>query len=344
MNNMKILFFSLITYGLVQTFLSDTVFAQGDNTQIPFTIVIHGGAGTITKESMTAEKEEAYRAKLTEALNAGYAILESGGSSIDAITLAITIMEDSPLFNAGKGAVFTSEGKNELDASIMEGKSRMAGAVAGITNIKNPILAAKAVMEKSQHVLLTGKGAEIFAEQHGLEVVDPEYFYTERRYKSLERAKQMENEEGSFIINNHTDSKFGTVGALALDKYGNLAAGTSTGGMTNKKYGRVGDSPVIGAGTFADNNSCAVSATGHGEYFIRYVVSYDVAARMIYLNETVKQAAETVVNSKLKEVGGSGGVIALDNDGNIAMPFNTSGMYRGFKKQGKKAKVYIYKD
>ncbi|MFC2124401.1 isoaspartyl peptidase/L-asparaginase family protein [Bacteroidota bacterium] len=341
---MKILIYGLFTYILIQYLVQDPVNAQGDNTQFPITIVIHGGAGTITRENMTSEKEDVYRTKLTEALDAGYTVLESGGNSLDAVTTAITILEDSPLFNAGKGAVFTSEGKNELDASIMEGKTRTGGAVAGVTTIKNPILAARAVMEKSEHVLLTGIGAEEFAEQNGLEIVDPEYFYTEKRYKSLERAKQIEQEEGFHRTHEHTNHKFGTVGALALDINGNLVAGTSTGGMTNKKYGRIGDSPIIGAGTYADNNSCAVSATGHGEYFIRYVVSYDVAARMMYLKESAKQAAETVINNKLKKVGGSGGIIVLDKDGNIAMPFNTPGMYRGFKKQGEKAQVFIYED
>jgi beta-aspartyl-peptidase (threonine type) len=293
---------------------------------------------------MTPEKEKLYRSKLSEALEAGYAILYSGGSSMDAITAAIIILEDSPMFNAGKGAVFTNDGKNELDASIMDGKSRNGGAVAGTTRIKNPILAARAVMEQSPHVLLSGKGADDFAKRIGLEIVDQEYFYTEWRYKSLERTRQMKNEEGSDKFYKQRYSKFGTVGALALDVKGNLAAGTSTGGRTNKKYGRIGDSPIIGAGTFADNNSCAVSATGHGEFFIRYVVAYDVAARMMYLNETVEQAAEIIINDKLKKAGGSGGIIALDRQGHITMPFNTAGMYRGYKKQGEKAQVLIYKD
>jgi len=316
--------------------------AQPDKVDIPLTIVIHGGAGTITRESITPEQEKAYREKLSEALDAGYKVLKSGGTSLDAVTAAITIMEDSPLFNAGKGAVFTSEGRNEMDASIMDGKTRNAGAVAGVTTIRNPILAARAVMEKSSNVMLTGSGAEQFAEKNGLKIVDPSYFYTERRYKSLERARQMEKEQGSINFRHENDFKYGTVGALALDKYGNLAAGTSTGGMTNKKYGRIGDSPVIGAGTFADNNSCAVSATGHGEYFIRHVVSYDVAARMMYLGESLEKAAETVINKKLKEAGGTGGIIALDRNGNVAMPFNTSGMYRGFRKQGGETQVFIY--
>jgi len=316
--------------------------AQPDKVDIPLTIVIHGGAGTITRESITPEQEKAYREKLSEALDAGYKVLKSGGTSLDAVTAAITIMEDSPLFNAGKGAVFTSEGRNEMDASIMDGKTRNAGAVAGVTTIRNPILAARAVMEKSSNVMLTGSGAEQFAEKNGLKIVDPSYFYTERRYKSLERARQMEKEQGSINFRHENVFKYGTVGALALDKYGNLAAGTSTGGMTNKKYGRIGDSPVIGAGTFADNNSCAVSATGHGEYFIRHVVSYDVAARMMYLGESLEKAAETVINKKLKEAGGTGGIIALDRNGNVAMPFNTSGMYRGFRKQGGETQVFIY--
>lgn len=314
------------------------------------TLVIHGGAGTITRESMTKEKEKAYRQKLEEALKAGYKVLEEGGTSIEAVVTAIQIMENSPLFNAGKGAVFTNDGKNEMDASIMEGKERNAGAVAGVTTIKNPILAALAVMKNSPHVMMAGKGAEEFAKSQGVEVVDPSYFYNEERYQQLEKIKATEKiqldhsgDQGSNNAN-FKDSKFGTVGALALDKYGNLAAGTSTGGMTNKRYGRIGDSPIIGAGTYADNETCAVSATGHGEYFIRSVVAYDITALMKYKGMSVKEAAEEVVMHKLVEMKGDGGVIALDREGNIAMPFNTLGMYRGYIKKKEDPKVYIYKD
>ncbi len=313
-----------------------------------FTMVLHGGAGTIKKENMTPEKEKAYREKLTEALNKGYAVLERGGTSIEAVVATIMIMENSPLFNAGKGAVFTNEGKNEMDASIMDGKTHQAGAVASITVVKNPITAAHAVMIKSPHVLMAGKGAEKFAEVSGLEIVDPAYFFTERRFIHLEKIKgkekiELDHDEDKGSIKNN-DNKFGTVGVAALDKFGNLAAGTSTGGMTNKRYGRIGDSPVIGAGTYADNMTCAVSATGHGEFFIRNVVAYDIAALMKYKNMTLKEAADEVVMKKLAAIGGDGGIIALDRQGNIAMPFNTAGMYRGYIKEKGKAVVLIYKD
>ncbi len=313
-----------------------------------FSLVLHGGAGTIKKENMTAEKEKAYRKKLEEALNKGYAVLESGGTSIEAVIATITIMEDSPLFNAGKGAVFTNEGKNEMDASIMDGATHQAGAVASITIVKNPITAAYAVMTKSPHVMMAGKGAEKFAKEVGLEIVDPSYFFTEQRFNHLKKIKEKEkieldhDEDKGSIKNN--DYKFGTVGVAALDKFGNLAAGTSTGGMTNKRFGRIGDSPIIGAGTYADNMTCAVSATGHGEFFIRNVVAYDIAALMKYKNMTLKEAAEAVVKKKLVKIGGNGGIIALDRQGNIAMPFNTAGMYRGYIKEKDKAVVLIYKN
>ncbi len=301
----------------------------------PIAIAIHGGAGTIEKSSMTADVEKAYQEKLKEALQAGYMVLQHGGVSTEAVVAAIKIMEDSELFNAGKGAVFTSDGRNELDAAIMEGKTRNAGAVAGITTVKNPITAAVAVMNNSPHVMMIGKGAEKFAEEQGLEIVDPSYFYTERRFQQLQKIKETEKQEldpsenqGS-LDRRFPDRKFGTVGCVALDAAGNLAAATSTGGMTNKKYGRVGDVPIIGAGTYADNQTCAVSATGHGEYFIRSVVAYDISALMKYKNMSVAEAATEVVNHKLVEMEGSGGVIAIDGKGNIAMPFNTSGMYRG---------------
>ena len=308
----------------------------------PITLVIHGGAGTIEKENMSAEKEAAYTAKLQEALNSGYSVLENGGTSLDAVTTAIQILEESPLFNAGRGAVFTNEGKNEMDASIMNGKTSEAGAVAGVTNVKSPILAARAVMEKSPHVMMAGKGAEQFATEQGLEIVDPSYFYDERRHEQLQRIKEEENT--SAYLEQYPDYKFGTVGCVALDAHGNIAAGTSTGGMTNKRYGRIGDSPVIGAGTYADNATCGVSATGHGEFFIRNVVAYDIAALMKYNDMSVEEAAEEVVMNKLVQKGGSGGIIALDRQGNIAMPFNTAGMYRGYIREKNNPVVKIYKE
>jgi beta-aspartyl-peptidase (threonine type) len=299
-------------------------------------IVIHGGAGNLNPEDFTAEKDKPYLDKLTEALETGAKILESDGSSLDAVVATINILEDSPLFNAGKGAVFNADGVNELDASIMDGKTLNAGAVAGVTTIKNPINAARLVMEKSGHVMLIKDGAEKFALENGLQMVDPSYFFTEKRWKNLQEAKQREQKK----LEDQT-KKGGTVGCAALDKMGNLAAGTSTGGMTNKKYGRVGDSPIIGAGTYANNQSCAVSATGHGEYFIRNVVAYDISARILYRNETLEYAADQVIK-RLKSQGGNGGVIALDKDGNIAMPFNTTGMFRGFYKAGGKPEVHIF--
>ena len=330
-----------------------------------FRLVVHGGAGTILRENMTPETEKAYREKLSEALLAGHNVLKKGGSGLDAIEATVRILEDSPLFNAGKGAVFTNEGANELDASIMEGATLKAGAVAGVKHIKNPISLARLVMEKSPHVIMVREGAEAFAKQNGVELVDPKYFYTERRWKELERAKEKEKEEGKKKdspreatpakpsgngagLNDgrdeRDDHKFGTVGAVALDRAGNLSAGTSTGGMTNKRFGRVGDAPIIGAGTYANNNTCAVSATGHGEYFIRAVVAYDISALMEYKGLSLKDAADAVVKDKLVKLGGEGGVIAIDRDGNIAMPFNSAGMYRGYVLEDGKVVVEIYKD
>ncbi|MCX2738647.1 isoaspartyl peptidase/L-asparaginase family protein [Pontibacter anaerobius] len=324
--------------------------AQGKPDYSNITLVIHGGAGTITRQNMTPEKEKAYREKLNEALQVGYDVLKKGGTSLDAVEATIHVMENSPLFNAGKGAVFTNEGKNEMDAAVMDGKTLMAGSVASVTTIKNPITAARAVMEKSEHVMMIGDGAEQFAKLNGVELVDPSYFYTETRFQQLQKIKgeektQLDHDGGTGSIENifTEGNKFGTVGCVALDAYGNLAAGTSTGGMTNKRYGRVGDAPIIGAGTYADNNTCAVSATGHGEYFIRSVVAHDIAAMMEYKGYSVKKAADEVVMKKLVKRGGEGGVIALDKNGNIAMPFNSAGMYRGFIKNGK-AEVAIYKD
>jgi beta-aspartyl-peptidase (threonine type) len=293
-------------------------------------IAVHGGAGTITRARMTPEVEAQYRDMIKAVIDTGAAILASGGSALDAVERTIRLMEDSPLFNAGKGAVFTHEGRNELDASIMDGSNLAAGAVAGVTDIRNPITAARTVMEKSPHVMLTGKGASEFAAEMGLEIVDPSYFRDERRYNELQRALK--------------DEKHGTVGCVALDMNGDLAAGTSTGGMTNKRYNRVGDAPVIGAGTYANNATCAVSATGHGEFFIRYTVAHDISALMEYRGLTLDQAAGEVIKEKLVRAGGTGGVVAVDRTGNITMPFNTEGMYRGFKTSGGRNGVYIFSD
>lgn len=309
-----------------------------------FALVIHGGAGTILKKNMTDEKEQAYREKLTEALQTGYKILESGGTALDAIEKTINVMEDSPLFNAGKGAVFSHDGKNELDASIMNGATLAAGSVGGVSRVRNPIGAARAVMEKSQHVMMVEDGADAFAESQGLKMVDPEYFYTERRWKSLQRLLEKEESESTTQLDHDARELYSTVGAVALDRNGDLAAGTSTGGMTNKRFGRIGDSPIIGAGTYADNEGCAVSATGHGEYFIRNVVAYDINALVKYRDWTINKAAEYVVNDKLVKQEGSGGIIGIDHHGNIAMPFNTEGMYRGYILPDGEAKVLIYGD
>ena len=288
--------------------------------RIEWGLVIHGGAGTIGRAAMTPEREQEYRAALTEALRAGHRIVESGGTSLDAVIAAIVVMEDSPLFNAGRGAVFTADGVNSLDASIMDGATLRAGAVAGVTDVRNPIVLARLVMDKSPHVLLSGPGAERFAREQGIPSTPKEWFFTERRWKELQDAKVKEK----------AASKAGTVGAIALDREGRLAAGTSTGGMTNKKWGRIGDSSVIGAGTYA-NVRCAVSGTGWGEYYIRNVVAYDICARVEYATVSIATAATDVIMTKLpQQQKDTGGVIAMDGEGNIAMPFNTTGMYRGW--------------
>jgi beta-aspartyl-peptidase (threonine type) len=288
----------------------------------PVAIAIHGGAGTISRSQMTAEREKAYLAALKDAVETGHRILESGGSSLDAVTEAVRLLEDSPLFNAGKGAVFTHDGRNELDAAIMDGATLNAGAVAGLHHVRNPIQLARAVMEKSAHVFMVGDGAEEFALEQGITLVPRDYFYTEERWQRLQRARERER-----AALPQTD-KFGTVGAVALDRAGNLAAATSTGGLTNKRYGRIGDVPVIGAGTYANNAACAISATGDGEYFIRSVVAYDIAARMMYADAKLEQAATEVIGTKLVDMGGGGGVIGVDRYGNVAMVMNTPGMYR----------------
>ncbi len=278
-----------------------------------FGIVVHGGAGTLTKENMTPEKEAAYREKLSEAIRAGHKILSDGGSSLDAVESAVRILEDSPLFNAGKGAVFTSAGTNELDASIMDGSNLKAGAVASVKRVRNPISLARAVMQKSENVLLVGEGAEAFAQAQGIQLVDPKYFFTRERWDELQKAREREKKSKEAPAAPPADGqKHGTVGAVALDKHGNLAAATSTGGRTNKSFGRVGDSPIIGAGTYANNQTCAISGTGHGEYFIRLAVCYDISALMAYRGMSLVEAANLVVNDKLTKLGGTGGVVAID--------------------------------
>lgn len=309
--------------------------------EAPIALVIHGGAGTITREAMTPEREAEIRAALQSALEAGYAELSAGGSSLDAIIQAINVMEDAPQFNAGRGAVLNHEGVVELDASIMDGATLQAGAIAGASTleggIRYPILAARAVMEHSPHVMLSGAGAEEFAQNQGLEFIDTDWFITDFRLEQWQGMQQAH-------LSQDPSPWYSTVGAVALDQMGNLAAGTSTGGMTNKRFGRIGDSPIIGAGTYADNDSCAVSATGHGEFFIRHVVAYDICARMRYQGLTLTEAADQVVNGVLVEAGGAGGVIAMDRQGEIAMPFNTEGMYRGSIDATGQMTIAIYGD
>ena len=299
--------------------------------------VIHGGAGVIAKE-VTPEKEKAMRADLQQALETGYGVLKSGGSSLDAVSKAIVILEDSPRFNAGKGAVFNHDGRNELDASIMDGATLRAGSIANVHRIRNPILLARAVMEKSPHVMLVGDGAEAFARSIGMPLVEPKYFYTEERWQQLQKA--LKDEQGQ-TVDPAKAPHHGTVGAVALDQAGHLAAGTSTGGMTNKRFGRVGDSPVIGAGTYA-SAKCAVSATGWGEFYIRANAAHDICARVEYRNEPVAQAADEVVMGVVPKLGGDGGVIALDADGNFATPFNTEGMYRAWIDRSGKMHIAVF--
>ena len=317
---------------------------QSEQKEPTFGIVIHGGAGTILKENMTPEKEEAYKTKLKEAIAVGHEILKNGGTSLEAVQKTINVLEDSPLFNAGKGAVFTNNGTNELDASIMDGSNLNAGAVAGVTVVKNPINLAMEVMLNSPHVLLSGKGAEQFAKEKNLEIVEPQYFYTEDRFKALEQVKEKEQSTASFYDPTIKDSKYGTVGCVALDKNGNLAAGTSTGGMTNKKWNRIGDSPIIGAGTYANNATCAVSSTGWGEYFIRGMVAHDISAMMEYKGVSLKEATDQVIQKKLTKLGGTGGIIAIDYQGNVSMEFNTPGMYRATMNAEGELTIGIYKE
>ncbi len=311
--------------------------------QPPFGIVIHGGAGTILKKNMTPEMEKAYRDKLAEAIKVGHDILKSGGSSQRAVEKTIHVMENSPLFNAGLGAVLTADGRASLDASFMEGNTLNAGAISGVSHIKNPISAAIAVMNNSPHVMLSSQGADQFAIEQGLDTVPNSYFITERRKEALRRVQTKESSSLSFYDPFMKESKFGTVGCVALDKNGNIAAGTSTGGMTNKKWDRIGDAPIIGAGTYANNNSCGVSATGWGEYFIRAVVAYDIAALVSYKGLAIQEAAKEALK-KMKNLGGEGGVIVLDRQGNVAMEFTTAGMYRAHMDAEGTTSIKIYKD
>lgn len=333
---------------LLATMLGDTPATPAETPEAPIAIAVHGGAGTITREDLSPEREAAIRATLQTALEHGHKVLQDGGSSLDAVTAAITVMEDSPLFNAGKGAVFNCAEQNELDAAIMDGATWRAGAVAGLTHTKNPVLLARLVLEESPHVLLVGDGAESFGRQHGIEMVDPEYFQTVYRLEQLHALQAREKVKGCgdgiAALGGFDPLSFGTVGAVALDADGNLAAATSTGGMTNKRFGRVGDVPVIGAGTYADNGTAAISATGHGEYFIRTVAAFRISSRMAFLGESVEEAANAVVMDLLKNMGGGGGVIAIDGEGNIAMPFNTSGMYRGWIDVDGEMGTAIYKE
>jgi len=322
--------------------------AFGQPAARPHGLVIHGGAGVIARATMTPEREAEYRARLTEALNAGYAVLDRGGAALEAVTAAINVMEDSPLFNAGKGAVFNADGICELDASIMDGRTQAAGAIAGVHHIKNPINLARDVMLKSPHVMMAGEGAEKFAQSLGYELVPNEYFQTDWRREQLKKAqaKEKDGKERTAALPEDYFTRtlrWGTVGCVALDQAGNLAAGTSTGGMTNKKFGRVGDAPIIGAGTYANNATCAVSATGWGEYFIRVGVARDIAAQMEYKGTPLREAAAATI-AKVGRLGGDGGVIALDARGNIAMEFNSPGMYRGARFSHRPAFVAIYGD
>lgn len=303
-------------------------------------IAIHGGAGTLVKGMMSPEKETAYRAALKSALDGGYAVLEKGGSAIDAVEAAVRLLEDSHLFNAGKGSVFTATETHEMDASIMDGKTRNAGAVSLVTGIKNPVSLARDVMEKSEHVFLAGDGAMQFAKDLNYSLEEPSYFYDELRHQQWLDIKDTDN----FQLDHSTkkDSKFGTVGAVACDQNGNIAAATSTGGMTNKKWGRVGDSPMVGAGNYANNKTCAISCTGSGEFFIRGVVAYDVACLMEHKGMSVADASNEVINKRILEIGGDGGLIAIDCKGNIAMPFNTEGMYRASRSSNGTEEIAIY--
>ena len=309
-------------------------------------LVIHGGAGTISREKMTPERDATYRAALSQALEAGYRIIKDGGTSLDAVEAAICVMEDSPLFNAGRGSVYTSDGHIEMDASIMDGRSHHAGAVASVVGVKNPVKAARLVMEKTPHVLLVGNGAIAFAHEQGLEFADSAYFGTPERWEQLQRTQEEERRRSGHGSLGASEIPMGTAGALALDHDGNLAAATSTGGLTNKRWGRVGDSPIIGAGTFADNETCAVSCSGQGELFIRGAYAHEVSALMKYRGMSVEKAAQHVIHDELTPAGGkdTGGLIALDRKGNFAMELNTPGMYRGYIGDDGVPHTFLYLD
>ncbi|QOD59919.1 isoaspartyl peptidase/L-asparaginase [Polaribacter haliotis] len=343
--------FLLFSFGCKNETQNTSVVEKTSQKQSEFAIIIHGGAGTILKKNMSDEREAAYKAKLEEAIKVGHTILKNGGTSQEAVMKTIQVMEESPLFNAGKGAVFTHEETNELDASFMDGKTLNAGAVAGVTNVKSPIELAIKIMTDSDHVMLSGKGASTFAKEKGLEIVDPSYFYTENRFKSLQRIKDRakteldhDDKKAAFYDADIKNAKFGTVGCVALDKDGNIAAGTSTGGMTNKRWGRIGDAPIIGSGTYANNKTCGVSSTGWGEYFIRSQVAYDISAKMEYQQKTLKEATKDVIQNKLTKLGGTGGVVALDKNGNMSFEFNTAGMYRASMNNKDELTVKIYKE
>lgn len=327
-----------------------TLAAQSGNDDAPFAIAIHGGAGTITRENMTAEREAQFQQALETATEAGYAILAAGGDSLDAVIAAVQSMEKDPLFNAGVGAVYTYNGEHELDASIMRGDTRDAGAVAGVKTIESPIQLARDVMERSRHVMLSGEGAAEFARELGYEEVDNSHFNSDHRYQQLQDAlrelRRSRSTGDQIALSENWEPAFdrGTVGAVALDQQGNLAAATSTGGMTAKQYGRIGDSPVIGAGTWADNASCAVSSTGHGEYFIRYQVAADICSRVAYQGKSIVEAGDTVIHDILLPAGGTGGVIIVDPAGQVHMPFNTEGMYRASRTSSEPLFIGIYKD
>ncbi|WP_298763003.1 isoaspartyl peptidase/L-asparaginase family protein [uncultured Polaribacter sp.] len=353
MKNTFFLILAFVTFiGCKQETPTNVVKGEEKSEKInDFAIVIHGGAGTILKKNMSDEKEKAYQNKLTEAIKIGHSILKNGGTSQEAVIKTIQVMEESPLFNAGKGAVFTHEETNELDASFMDGNTLNAGAVAGVTNVKSPIELAVKVMTDSDHVMLSGKGASIFAKEKGLEMVDPSYFYTEKRFQSLQRIKNRNkaqldhnDKKAAFYDADIKNAKFGTVGCVALDKNGNIAAGTSTGGMTNKRWGRIGDAPIIGSGTYANNKTCGVSSTGWGEYFIRSQVAYDISAQMEYQQKSLKEATKDVIQHKLTKLGGTGGVVALDKSGNMSFEFNTAGMYRASMNAKGDLVVKIYKE
>ena len=311
--------------------------ARADTGGKMFAIAIHGGAGTLSRKDMQPSQETEYLAGLEDALDAGYVVLSRGGSSLDATIAAVRVLEDNPLFNAGRGAVLNRDGVAELDASLMDGRTMSAGAVTGLQHVKNPIELARLVMEHSPHVMLVGAGAEEFAKTQGVDMVPNEYFRTPARQRQLERSLR-----GALARENELEA-FGTVGAVALDLHGDLAAATSTGGMTGKRWGRIGDSPIIGAGTYANNASCAVSATGHGEYFIRTVVAHDICARVEYLKVPLATAVDAVLNGRMKELGGNGGVIAIDSRGDIVLDFNTEGMFRGLRTSQGRHEVAIYR-